>query len=155
MRLTFLEETFHCQKIVVMLKNKRQKRKQKNHVTQEAYSEPYNDVSRVFLGRLIHTLNPGKRHHDWHSGKNVSKLVLADALKLHPLALFALRFFCKTFPKFTLSDALQWDDVSKFKNSKEIWTAITLWDHQSKPGWKYTASSTEGIIQRRRNIYII
>ena len=99
MRLTFLEETFHCQKIVVMLKNKRQKRKQKNHVTQEAYSEPYNDVSRVFLGRLIHTLNPGKRHHDWHSGKSVSKLVLADALKLHSLALFALRFLCKTFPK--------------------------------------------------------
>ena len=74
MRLTFLEETFHCQKIVVMLKNKRQKRKQKNHVTQEAYSEPYNDVSRVFLGRLIHTLNPGKRHHDWHSGKKRFKI---------------------------------------------------------------------------------
>ena len=82
-----------------MLKNKRQKQKQTNYVTLETYSEPCNDVSRVFLGRPVHTLNLPKRHHDWRRGKNVSKLLLADALKLHSLALFALRFLCKTFPK--------------------------------------------------------
>ena len=58
----------------------------------------YSDVSRVFLGRSATSwsLPPLFHHHGWQKFLN---LVPPDALKMHSLAVPALRFPCKTFSK--------------------------------------------------------
>ena len=66
------------------------------------------EVSRVFLGRLEHTLNPWQLHHVLHQAEKF-KFVTPNALKMHSLALSVLRFLCKTFSKlikFTLRNTL-------------------------------------------------
>ena len=56
-------------------------------------------VSRTFLGRLVHTLNPQRRHHSWHQAQKFSKFVPPNILKMQSLALSVLRFLYKTFSK--------------------------------------------------------
>ena len=58
-------------------------------------------VSRVFLGRPVHTSNRCKRHHGWHRAEKYLKFVSLDTLKMHSLALSFLRFLC-LFLKFCL-----------------------------------------------------
>ena len=55
------------------------------------------DISRVFLGRMEHTLNPWRCNHGWHLAEKCSKFVPPDTLKIHSLPLSVLRFLCKTF----------------------------------------------------------
>ena len=43
------------------------------------------NVSRIFLGRPIHTLNPWRCHHGWCRAEKFSKFVLPDTLKMHSL----------------------------------------------------------------------
>ena len=48
------------------------------------------DVSRVFLGKAIHTSNLRKYH--WHQADKFSKFVPSDTLKMHSLTLSVLIF---------------------------------------------------------------
>ena len=52
------------------------------------------DVSRDFLGRLVHISN-----YSWHWAEKFSKSVPPDALKTQSLALSGLKFLCKAFSK--------------------------------------------------------
>ena len=61
------------------------------------------------FGKTGTYINPWRRYQSWRRAVNVSKFVLPDALKMHSLALFVLRFLSKTFPKllkFKLQDTL-------------------------------------------------
>ena len=60
--------------------------------------EPFSDVSRVFLGRLVTSWSSPSpfRHHVWRKFLN---LVPLDVLKMHSLAVPVVRFLCKTFSK--------------------------------------------------------
>ena len=67
------------------------------------------DVSRAFLGIPVYKSNRRRCHHVWCQLGKFSKFVPLDALKMHSLApslaLYVLRFLCKTFSKlgkFTL-----------------------------------------------------
>ena len=67
------------------------------------------NISRDFLGRPLHTLNPQRRHHGWCQPGKFSKFVPQRALKMHSQGLSVLRFFCKTLSKllkFTLRNTL-------------------------------------------------
>ena len=58
-----------------------------------------------FRGRPIHTSNSQKGHHGWRWAGKFLKFVPSDALKMHSLALYVLKFVCKAFSKllkFTL-----------------------------------------------------
>ena len=66
-------------------------------------------ISRVFLDRPVHTLNPQMCYHGRHQLGKFSKFVPPDALKMHPLIMPVLRFLCKTSSKllnFVLQDTL-------------------------------------------------
>lgn len=74
------------------------------------------DISRVFLGRLIHILNPQRCHHGWCWVVKFSKFEPPDALKIHSVALYVLRFHL-TFSKLLLSWHHQTFNEWFFKNS--------------------------------------
>ena len=124
----------------------------------QVYQKGTSNVCRVFLVRPAHTLNPWRCQHDWRRwAVNFSKFVLPDALKIHSLALFVLRFLCKTFPKLfksTLRDTLLRGWFSYIKKIKNC-MVINLWELQSNLGWEDAASGTEGITQSSTNIYVI
>ena len=123
------------------------------------------DISRVFLGRMVHTLNPWRCNHGWHLAEKCSKFVPPDTLKIHSLPLSVLRFLCKTFSillKLSLWKTLfcGWF----FKNSYiqiKICMTITLWELQTNLSLKDRASSTAGItwssvdyLCKRKNEYL-
>ena len=70
------------------------------------------DVSRVFLGRPVHTQNPQRCHDGWCRGIKLSKSVPPHVLKMQSLALFVLRFLCKKFSKL-----LQFCYITKHSSS--------------------------------------
>ena len=106
----------------------------------KAYSS---DISRVFLGRPIHTLNPWRHHHGW---------CWAGILFQHCASKC---FLCKTFSKlckFRLQNALPCGWF--LKNSlfiNKICMSINLWELQSDLSCKDATSSAEGITQSRVN----
>lgn len=57
------------------------------------------DLSRLLVGRTIHTLKPRRYHHGWYQVEKFSKFVPPDTLNMHSLALSAVRFLSKTFSK--------------------------------------------------------
>ena len=109
------------------------------------------------FGKTGTYINPWRRYQSWRRAVNVSKFVLPDALKMHSLALFVLRFLSKTFPKllkFTLQDTLLGGWFLKihiFKKKKKMY----LWELWSNLGWKDAASGTEGITQSSTNISVV
>ena len=106
------------------------------------------DVSRVLLGRLVHTSTPWRSHHDWHWAGNCSKFVPQETLKVHSLTLSVLRLFVRPFPNclsFYYETLRGW-----FLKNSYIWIK-NLWELQSNLSWKDVANSTEGITQSNVN----
>ena len=56
-------------------------------------------VSRVFLGRPVHTLNPQRHDQGWRWGEKFSKFLPPNTQKIQSVALSVLRFLCNTFSK--------------------------------------------------------
>ena len=99
------------------------------HASNELIQLNWSDVSRVFLGRLVHTLNPWRHHYGWDANRYISKTVPPNALKMHSLTFFLVDYFEK---------------IHIFIN--KICMAINLRELQSDLSWKDVATSAEGII---------
>ena len=84
------------------------------------------DVSRVFVGKPVHSPNPRTHLHGWIRAEKFSKCVSPDALKMHSLVLSVLRFRCKTISillSFHYETLFFVDDFLKDHNStkKFVW----------------------------------
>ena len=98
------------------------------------------NLSRIFLGRPIHTLNPQRSRHGWRLVGRFLKFVPPDAQ-------YCLAFFVLWFPYKTLYKLLSlhfktpssWITVKKFRESNK--TNYVTWNLN----WKDVASSIEGI----------
>ena len=113
------------------------------------------DVSRVFLGRPVHTSNARSRQDGWRWAECFSKLVPPETLKKHSLALSTLKFLCKTFPKL-LKLSLQKTLFRGWflKNSYiriNILYGYKLWELRSGLSLKDAVSSTDEITQSSVN----
>ena len=52
------------------------------------------------MGRAVHKSNERRRYHGWRRPDKFFKFVPPDAPKMHPLVLYVLRFFGKTWMIF-------------------------------------------------------
>ena len=105
------------------------------------------DVSRVFLGRLVDTSNPGRCHcHVWCRAEKFSKFVSPDTLKMDSLATSLLRFLRKTLfklLKLSLQKTLSWMIFKKSYIHIPNLSGYKLVRAAKQDG----ASSTKGITQ--------
>ena len=60
----------------------------------------FSDVLRYFFVGLVHTWNPQRCYHGWHSVEKYSKFVPLGTLKMHSLVPSIFKFLCKHFPNY-------------------------------------------------------